>query len=69
MLAALTTCGVNVFTACSLSNADNADHSYDNGESGELKVRFLGTYKSTAFDSEVRLLSYSVKKKDCIING
>ena len=31
---------------------DAADRSYDNGVSGDLKVRFLGTCKSTAFDAE-----------------
>ena len=31
---------------------DDTDRSYDNGESGDLRVRFCGTYKSTAFDSE-----------------
>ena len=29
---------------------DAADHSYDNAASGDLRVRFLGTYKSTEFD-------------------
>ena len=28
------------------------DRSYDNGVSGEERVRFLGTYKSTTFDAE-----------------
>jgi hypothetical protein len=28
------------------------DRSYDNGESDDTQVRFLGTYKYTAFDSE-----------------
>ena len=31
---------------------DKTDRSYDNGQSGDIRVRFLGTYKSTAFDSE-----------------
>lgn len=31
---------------------DDTDRSYDNGESGDTRVRFVGTYKSTAFDSE-----------------
>ena len=31
---------------------DKTDRSYDNGVSGEERVRFLGTYKSTMFDSE-----------------
>ena len=31
---------------------DATDRSYDNGVSGEERVRFLGTYKYTAFDSE-----------------
>ena len=31
---------------------DKTDRSYDNGVSGEERVRFLGTYKYTAFDSE-----------------
>jgi len=30
----------------------NTECNYDNGESGEARVRFCGTYKSTAFDSE-----------------
>ena len=30
----------------------DADGSYDNGISGDNRVRFVGTYKSTAFDSE-----------------
>ena len=30
----------------------DADGSYDNGISGDNRVRFLGTYKSTAFDAE-----------------
>ena len=30
----------------------DADGSYDNGVSGDERVRFLGTYKSTAFDAE-----------------
>ena len=28
------------------------DRSYDNNQSGDLRVRFLGTYKSTSFDAE-----------------
>ena len=31
---------------------DKTDNSYDNGVSGEERVRFLGTYKSTTFDAE-----------------
>ena len=31
---------------------DKTDRSYDNGISGDERVRFLGTYKSTAFDAE-----------------
>jgi hypothetical protein len=31
---------------------DKTDRSYDNGISGDNRVRFLGTYKSTAFDAE-----------------
>jgi len=31
---------------------DKTDRSYDNGISGDNRVRFVGTYKSTAFDSE-----------------
>ena len=31
---------------------DATDRSYDNGTSGDERVRFLGTYKSTAFDAE-----------------
>ncbi len=31
---------------------DKTDRSYDNGTSGDDRVRFLGTYKSTAFDAE-----------------
>jgi hypothetical protein len=31
---------------------DKTDRSYDNGESDDTQVRFLGTYKYTAFDSE-----------------
>jgi hypothetical protein len=31
---------------------DATDRSYDNGVSGEERVRFLGTYKSTAFSDE-----------------
>ena len=31
---------------------DKTDHSYNNGVSGEERVRFLGTYKSTTFDAE-----------------
>ena len=31
---------------------DGTDRSYDNGVSGDQRVRFLGTYKSTAFDAE-----------------
>ena len=31
---------------------DKTDHSYDNGAIGDDRVRFVGTYKSTAFDSE-----------------
>jgi hypothetical protein len=30
----------------------DADGNYDNGTSGDQRVRFLGTYKSTAFDAE-----------------
>ena len=30
----------------------DADGNYDNGVSGDERVRFLGTYKSTAFDAE-----------------
>jgi len=30
---------------------DPTDRSYDNSASGDLRVRFLGTYKSTTFDS------------------
>jgi len=30
----------------------DADGSYDNGISGDNRVRFLGTYKSTTFDAE-----------------
>ena len=30
----------------------DADGNYDNGISGDNRVRFLGTYKSTAFDAE-----------------
>ena len=36
-------CGVTI---------DETDRSYDNGVSGNGRVRFLGTYKSTAFDGE-----------------
>ena len=31
---------------------DKTDRSYDNGISGDNRVRFLGTYKSTTFDAE-----------------
>ena len=31
---------------------DKTDRSYDNGISGDERVRFLGTYKSTTFDAE-----------------
>ena len=31
---------------------DKTDRSYDNGISGDERVRFIGTYKSTAFDAE-----------------
>ena len=31
---------------------DKTDRSYDNGASGDARVRFLGTYKSTTFDAE-----------------
>ena len=31
---------------------DATERNYDNGESGDNHVRFCGTYKSTAFDSE-----------------
>ena len=31
---------------------DKTDHSYDNAAEGDARVRFVGTYKSTAFDSE-----------------
>jgi len=31
---------------------DATDRSYDNNESGDARVRFMGTYKSTAFDAE-----------------
>ena len=31
---------------------DKTDRSYDNGISGDNRVRFLGTYKSTAFGAE-----------------
>ena len=31
---------------------DATDNSYDNGQSGNLRVQFLGTYKSTSFDAE-----------------
>jgi len=31
---------------------DKTDRSYDNGVSGDNRVRFMGTYKSTTFDSE-----------------
>ena len=31
---------------------DKTDRSYDNGVSGNLRVRFSGTYKSTTFESE-----------------
>ena len=31
---------------------DATDRSYDNGISGDNRVRFLGTYKSTTFDAE-----------------
>ena len=31
---------------------DATERSYDNEASGDLRVRFLGTYKSTAFDAE-----------------
>ena len=31
---------------------DAADNSFDNGEGGDLRVRFLGTYKSTEFNAE-----------------
>ena len=31
---------------------DKTDRSYDNGAIGDDRVRFVGTYKSTAFDSE-----------------
>ena len=31
---------------------DETVHNYDNGESGDARVRFLGTYKSTTFDAE-----------------
>jgi hypothetical protein len=31
---------------------DKTDRSYDNGISGDNRVRFVGTYKSTVFDSE-----------------
>ena len=31
---------------------DATDHSFDNNESGDARVRFMGTYKSTAFDAE-----------------
>ena len=31
---------------------DATDRSYDNGQSGDLRVRFIGTYKSTSFDAE-----------------
>ena len=36
-------CGVTI---------DETDRSYDNGASGKGRVRFVGTYKSTAFDGE-----------------
>ena len=38
-----------VFTGVTI---DATDRSYDNGESGDDRVRFLGTYKSTKFDGE-----------------
>ena len=31
---------------------DAADNSFDNGEGGDMRVRFLGTYKSTEFNAE-----------------
>jgi len=31
---------------------DATERSYDNEASGDLRIRFLGTYKSTAFDAE-----------------
>jgi hypothetical protein len=31
---------------------DATDRSYDNSASGDLRVRFMGTYKSTEFDAE-----------------
>jgi hypothetical protein len=31
---------------------DATDRSYDNGAAGDSRVRFMGTYKSTTFDSE-----------------
>ena len=37
-----------VFSAATI---DATDRSYDNGASGDQRVRFLGTYKSTAFDA------------------
>ena len=35
---------------------DATDRSYDNGVSGEERVRFLGTYKSTTFDADNSIL-------------
>ena len=40
-----------VFSDATISSADN---SYDNNASGNGRVRFVGTYKSIAFDSENR---------------
>ena len=37
-----------VFTGVTI---DATDRSYDNGASGDQRVRFIGTYKSTAFDA------------------
>ena len=37
-----------VFSAATI---DNTDRSYDNGASGDQRVRFAGTYKSMAFDA------------------